>query len=314
VSDPGYDFVPLAPEVRRIVRNAATWARRIRGTLSGRIDLELTAQQPVHVGSGSKQAAQRTVVLRHARIRGGPGIPGSSVRGALRARYEAITRSCAPLAPAMGSRKIRSSTGIRLAHFHASAQEFPVLGTGCTKECCCPACALFGRMSLRSRIIVTDFACVGDAGFEIAHIPDRFEPNLHHIGHATRNAAGDAFNVREPYGRKFNMGRGPASDNRQRVEVLSPGAVLTGQLRVFNLTPEELGGVLSALGCDPPSAIKVGGGKSHGFGRMRCQARCHLVDYDAPCDPAVWRQRFVASPDRWGQGEDRLVAMHQGDC
>lgn len=312
--DPGYDFVPLSPDVRRIPREAATWARRVRGTLSGQIALELTAEQPVHIGSGSKQASQRMVVLRHARIRGGPGIPGSSFRGALRARFEAITRSCAPLAPASGRKRIRSSTGIEWASLLASARTAAVLGTSCTKECCCPACALFGRMSLRSRITVTDFACASHVSFEIVRIPERFEPNLHHIGPTVLNATGDEFGVRALHGRKFALGRGPASDNRQHIEVIPPGTVLRGQLRVFNITPEELGGVLAALGCDPPSAIKVGGGKAHGFGRMLCRARCHLVDHDAPLDPAVWRQRFVASPDRWVEGEDRLVALHQGAC
>ena len=80
MTEPGYGFVPLPPTVRRIARDEASWDRRVHGTLAGRIELELTAAQPIHVGSGSKQAQQRTVISSGARVRGGPGIPGSSLK------------------------------------------------------------------------------------------------------------------------------------------------------------------------------------------------------------------------------------------
>jgi CRISPR/Cas system CSM-associated protein Csm3 (group 7 of RAMP superfamily) len=314
VIDPGYGFVALPPDVRRVARDAATWGRRVRGTLAGRIDIELTTEQPIHVGSGNKQAQHHTVVLRHARVRGGPGIPGSSFKGVLRARYEAITRSCAPFVPKAGSQKIRSSTGVKRAYLHDSALDAAVLDASCTEQRACPACALFGRMSLRSRITVTDLACAGDASFEIARMPERFGPNLHHVGNAQLDPSGNAFEVRSLHGRKFGVGRGPATENRQHVEVIPVGTVLTGQLRVFNATPAELGGVLAALGCDPASALKLGGGKAHGFGRVRCKVRCHLTGDDAPLDPAAWRQSFIASPDRWLRGEQDLISLHRRDC
>jgi hypothetical protein len=314
----GYGFVPLPPEVRRIERKEARWDRCVRDTFAGCIDLELTAEQPVHSGSGSKHAQQRTVILRGARIRGGPGIPGSSLKGVLRARYEAITRSCAGPAPKArrdGTHKIRSSTGIERARLNASAAVFETNTEHCTPERACPACALFGRMSLRSRIAVTDLACAGGVQFEIALIPERFGPNLHHVGPARRDPSGTMFEVHGLYGRKFGLGRGPATANRQRIEAIPAGAILTGQIRLFNVTSAELGGLLAALGCDPPSALKLGGGKAHGFGRMHCKARCKLTRCGAPpLDPSEWRQQFIASSDRWPEGEDHLVALHRGDC
>jgi hypothetical protein len=91
--------------------------------------------------------------------------------------------------------------------------------------------------------------------------------------------------------------------------------VLTGQLRLLNATPAELGGLLAALGCDPASALKLGGGKAHSFGRALCHARCTLAAAGAaPLDPTRWRQSFVESPDRWSKGEDQLVALHRGGC
>lgn len=315
MSDPGYDFVPLVPDVRRVARAEACWDRHASGTLSGRIELTLIAEQPLHVGGGSKEARPPHVVLRGARIRGRPGIPGSSLKGVLRARYEAITRSCTNLFPASTLIKIRSSTTrIKKARLTPSLRP-AALGGGCTERCACPACALFGRMSLRSRITVTDLVCIGDTEFALAAMPERFGPNLHHVGPSRINASGDAFDVLGLHGRKFHRGRGPATEARQHVETIPPGAELFGQIRLFNVTPAEVGGLLTALGCDPVSAIKLGGGKAHGFGRARCHARCVLVAHGStPLDPAQWRAAFCASPDRWTDGETRLVALHQGGC
>lgn len=315
MSDPGYGFVPLAPEVRRVVRDEARWDRRVPGTLAGHIDITLTAEQPLHIGSGSKQAAPPHVILRGARIHGRPGIPGSSLKGVLRARYEAITKSCTSLYPAPSAR-INSRTGIKRARLTSAALDTPVLDDGCTEFRPCPACALFGRMSLRSRVTVTDLGSSGDADFALVALPVRFGPNLHHVGPARRTPSGDAFEVHGLHGRKFHGGRGPAAETRARVEAIRDGTVLAGQVRIFNATPAELGGLLVALGCDPASALKLGGGKAHGAGRAQCRITGHtLAATGAPASgPTAWRQQFIDSPDRWADGEARLVALHRGAC
>jgi CRISPR/Cas system CSM-associated protein Csm3 (group 7 of RAMP superfamily) len=326
VTGPGYGFVPLPPSVRRVARDEARWDRRAQGTLSGCIDLELAAEQPIHVGSGGKHAREGIVVGSGARVRGGPGIPGSSLKGALRARYEAITHSCAGPPPRPwrdGKFKVRSSTKIELARFTRDALDVAALGADgdhCEPGRACPACALFGCMSLRSRITVTDLACAAGGEFEVKSIPERFSPNVHHIGPARIvpfGASDRMFEIDGLHGRKFGLGRGPAGQTSQRFEVIPSGTVLAGQIRLFNVTPIELGGLLSALGCDPPSALKLGGGKAHGYGRVRCKARCRLTGWGKPApplDPSVWRRQFMESPDRWSDGEDRLVALHQGGC
>jgi hypothetical protein len=168
-------------------------------------------------------------------------------------------------------------------------------------------------MSLRSRITVTDLASTGNTTFVVATLPERFGPNLHHVG--PRRIDEDIFRVTALDGRKFHRGRGPAAPNLQRVEAIPTGTALTGQLRVFNATPAELGGLLAALGCNPPSALKLGGGKAHGFGRALCHARCALTaNGDGLLDPARWRQAFLESEDRWVEGEARLAAIHDGAC
>lgn len=313
-SDPGYGFVPLPPDVRRIARPEACWDRRAAGTLSGTLDIALTAQQPIHIGAGSKYARPPHVVLRGARVRGRPGVPGSSLKGVLRVRYEAITRSCAPLHPDDRDVRIHSSTGVQWARLTSAALRSDVFDDrGCSPTRMCPACALFGRMSLRSRITVTDLACAGRLEFAPDVLPERFGPNLHHVGRYRRSASGDRFEVHGLDGRKFHGGRGPAAEALQHVEAIPAGAVLTGQIRLFNATPAELGGLLAALGCDPASALKLGGGKAHGFGRAQCHVRCTLAAAGpAPLDPARWRQSLLESPDHWPEGERQLVALHRG--
>ena len=316
VTDPGYDFVPLAPDVRRVERAQACWDRHIAGTLAGYIDVTLTAEQPLHIGSGSKAARPPHVVQRAARICDRPGIPGSSLKGVLRARYEAITRSCTSLFPGDRPVKIRSSTSsIRRARLTSAVLEAAVLRSACDEKRTCPACALFGRMSLRSRITITDLAATSEAAFEPAFLPERFGPNLHHVGTVRVDASGDVFEVHRLRGRKFHLGRGPAAPTRQQVEAIPAGTQLTGRIGVFNATLAELGGLLTALGNEPASALKLGGGKAHGFGRVRASARFALHPSGAArVDPAHWRQAFIDSPDRWAEGEHRLIELHRGGC
>jgi hypothetical protein len=157
---------------------------------------------------------------------------------------------------------------------------------------------------------VTDFACTHDTPLTIANMPERFSPNIHYLGPRERHPSGDYFVVSGLHGRKFALDGGPATEPRQRVEAIPAGTALTGELRLFNVTPAELGGLLAALGCDPASALKLGGGKTHGFGQVRCAPRYEL--HGGAIDPAAWRRAFLASRDRWSDGEARLIALSSG--
>jgi hypothetical protein len=195
-------------------------------------------------------------------------------------------------------------------------------GNTCTPRQTCPACALFGCMSLRSRITITDLACEPDAEFGIIKIPERFSPNIHHVGESAvvPEHGRDIFEVRTLYGRKFARGRGPVPDDPtlQQLEVIPAHQTLSGQIRLFNVMPAELGGLLAALGHAPASALKVGGGKAHELGRMRCIAiEYRLMDakgHNVEADESTWRRCFEESPECFADGQARLVAIHQGDC
>lgn len=317
----GYGFVPFAPDVHRARREQAVHDRRVADTVSGAIEVTLQALQSIHVGSGHKRVQRGAVVTCGARIDGHPGVYGASFKGVLRARFEAITRSCAILAPRRNALTgVRSSTGIQRARLHPDA--WLSAWRACDSNEMCAACALFGRMSQRGRLAVTDLACTSHDDFTIARMPARFSPNLHHVGRArpVRYQGSDIFEVRSVYGRKFAVDLATAGDAAvgdravERVEAIREGAELSGRLLVSNLRLAELGGLLAALGYRPSSVIKLGGGKAHRFGQVRCVAlRWTLRDHRGASlmsDIPAWRQRFEQSPDYWPDGERALFALH----
>lgn len=316
----GYDFVGLPETVRRVPRPAAVHDRRVDGAISGTLDVTFCTEQPVHVGSGFKALREDVVVRGAATVRGAPGVPGSSIKGVIRSRYEAITLSCA--GPAPKAARVRSSTyrHIERASFANDVREMNVFSE-CHKDKLCAACALFGRMSQRSRVAVADFTAEG--GFSLDSMPAQFGPNAHHLGDfkvVDGGRGNQMFKVYNLKGRKFGAGRGPVADKPclQPLEVIPAGTLLHGQIRVSNILPDELGGLLAALGRAPVSALKIGGGKGQGFGRIALrQIDFHLRNHASSpiaADETAWRRAFQACPDRWERGEQDLVRIHQGKC
>ena len=316
----GYQFVGMPDRVRRVRREAAVHDRRVVGALSGTLDVTFCTEQPVHVGSGFKVLRGDLVVRGAAEVRGAPGVPGSSLKGVIRSRFEALTASCAGPPPAAGKARSRSYPDVDRASFTEEVRRKDVFHV-CGGDLLCAACALFGRMSQRSRVAVADFAAEGT--FVIEALPEQFGPNGHHLGDF-KIVDGDRgkkrFEVYKLKGRKFAAGRGPVAPNArlQRVEAIPPGTLVRGAIRVFNLLPEELGGLLAALGRLPASALKIGAGKGQGFGRIALRSLVFRLQDHARVpvvpDEAAWRRAFEACPDRWATGEAELVNIHQGNC
>lgn len=320
----GYLFVPFPKEVHRSSRSHAVLSQRIVNTYSGTVDVTFVARQPVHVGSGFKSLCpDGTIVRRGMDIQGGPGVPGASLKGALRSRYEAITKSCALQAPP-NKGTIRSSTGFEHAYLTDKALDEAVFRSCKAKDgAMCAACALFGRMSQRSRMTVMDLAAEGN--FVGDEMRQQFSPNLHHLG-KTRPTTRDGkaqFEVYELHGRKFAVGEGPNQEEPvwERVEAIAADSILRGSLRLLNVCQAELGGLLAALGKKPASFLKIGGGKGQKFGRIELlDLTWKLQDHTRkPIEVDVgrldeWRNAFRESNDYWEEGEKALVAIHHGAC
>lgn len=325
----GYLFVPLPDRVNRREHDAAVFDRHLLDALSGTINVRFICEQPVHIGAGFKRLHGPRIVRGAVRIRDGLGLPGSSLKGVLRSRFEAITYSCTDSPKDNKVWDVRSSTGITKARFRRGTLDLPAFGTCSPRDPkMCPACALFGRMSQRSRITVTDFAAATAEDFALFDLPEQFGPNIHHVGAAKiiegpsrDRGTSEMFEVSSLKGRKFALGQGRRVEDAklQPVEVIPAGTALDGQIRFQNVLPAELGGLLVAIGKEPASKLKIGGGKCYGLGRLRLHsASCHLRGQSAEVTELVeqsWRAAFTAaSSDRFGIGEETLVRIHQGEC
>lgn len=324
----GYDFVRLPDRVNRVDRGDHNrFDRRLEGLLFGAVTLTYTADRPVHVGSGYKAVHGKDVVRTAARSGETLVVPGSSMKGALRGRFEALTCSCTLFGPPLGGKQRRvvsqSFPHVKEAELAYTAQGHDAFKTrreGCSAGRLCPACALFGyqsgQHSARGRLSVGDFA--SDRGAETERIAPQFSPRLHHLGDF--EVRGGRFNVSSVHGRKFYVGRGPeAPGKKQVVEVIPAGATLIGRLTLFNVQPAELAAVLSAAGFQPGMLFKVGAGKGLGFGRLHpTNVDWNLRDHRrAPIqpDPAAWRAALEGSADYHAAGEQKLVQIHtRGDC
>lgn len=319
MKDEGYAFVPLPPEVRRVPRAEAVHHQRTAGTITARVSLAVVTEQPVHVGSGFKALAGGQVVREMVRSGERLCVPGASLKGVLRSRFEAVTKSCGLLRVKDRPVGVRSTSfpGAK-ARFDEAVVRAPV-NRPCSERETCPACGLFGRMSLRSRVAVGDLLPPDGTTASVEEVPEMFSPNLHHVGPFTpqRGDRGDLLVVHGLHGRKFGRGHGPEGVGRERVLAIPAGVTLTGELRVTNVTEAEFGGLLAAAGVLPESRLKLGAAKGHGLGRVRVE-RFAVAQHPggAPLDGAFARYRaaFEASPDAWAKGLDALVAIHAAEA
>lgn len=327
----GYAFVPFAdqgPMVRRVRRENARHDRRLPGMWFGTLKVELVCEQAVHVGSGFKTEVEGKVLRRTARAGNALLVPGSSFKGVLRARFEAITRSCAGDLPSERDEVIsRSHREVKRGYFTHEVKRMAVFADACGREdLVCPTCALFGFQTdhgaRRGRISVTDLMTAEGVAPVTERMPSQFGPRIHHLGEFRIDDDGrePAFEVGPLHGRKFYIGPSPTTDavGYERVEAIPRGVSLQGDIRILNLDDAEMGALLAALGVAPASWIKLGCGKGHGFGRVRVGRMDHVLSDDRrrtrAAVPETWTRAFEASVDRWEAGMRRFLEIHQEAC
>ena len=288
-----YDFVPLPPGGKGPAPDpeGVTHDRYLQeGHLTGYLELTLEAVSPIHVGSGvvelSEDAGQveREVVKGMARVRGQPVIPATSLKGALRSRYEMITPSC--LGPIRTRAVERYSDNPRRSELprklirqmpselqrRAKGRYPPRITVEVAPEAIrpwqpcrpskkkdprsglCPACALFGAEGLQGRVWFDDARVMGKIPSRSSlRIASLYQPRLHRAGPLTLHGWGrrTVVRVRELKGRKayyrVQLGDVPTKGNVP-LDYLPRGTRLRTRLHFRNVTPAELGGLIAALG------------------------------------------------------------------
>lgn len=318
----GYEFVPLPDEVNRERREHAVFDRVVPGAMGVRLDVRFMVMEPVHIGSGFWTLGGNRAVRAAARSGSRPVIPGSSMKGLLRARYEAITKSCVGHGPPKEA-TLNEQLPSRSHPDHQVVFSDAVVAHAAFEQCkppvLCSACALFGRMSQRGRVAVHDLLAPEDAALVEVALPKRFSPRPHHLGDYTVCRGTHTLVVNALHGRKFHVGDAPPSTvEPEHAEAIKPGTILSGRVICTNITEAELGGLLSALGIWPESSLKIGSAKAYSFGRLVVADVGRLDVVKRPEgfaeDGFVARTRasFASCKDYWRAGEVALLRIHGG--
>ncbi|MCX4242501.1 RAMP superfamily CRISPR-associated protein [Paraliomyxa miuraensis] len=277
----------------------------------------------VHIGSGFWNLRGGRALRAVARSNGRPVIPGSSMKGLIRARYEAITKSCVGHEPPKRKVTLDDQLPSRSHPYHQVVLSDAVVRHDVFAQCkppmLCAACALFGRMSQRGRISVHDLLAPEGAALVDVELPKRFSPRPHHLGHYTVRGETATLVVNELRGRKFHVGDAPPSTvEPEYVEAIEPGTILTGRIICTNVTEAEVGGLLCASGISPASSLKIGSAKAYRFGRLEVAGvgRLDVVKRPKGFQENGFveriRESFTRAKDYWKDGEAALLGMHGG--
>ncbi|NJK51726.1 MAG: CRISPR-associated protein [Leptolyngbyaceae cyanobacterium SU_3_3] len=244
--------------------------------LHGTLFLRLTVKTPLHVSTGiavlGSDIGSRVPLIK-TMVQGTEKhliIQGSSLKGCVRAVYEAITNSTLAVITPRYRDKI------------------PPERLSCRQnDQLCPASRVFGALDWQGLIEFSDAKCE-QAGFATGFMPSLYRP---------RPEQRQAYFVRGTVaGRKFYYHAIRTIDRGQNTGIAVQQAakeyVFTTKLQVKNLQPSELGTLLIVLGQDPdyPLALKIGGGKPIGMGTMTVQ----ITAADVIQNATDFRQRYTA--------------------
>lgn len=259
-------FPPKPVKLQRPVGHHKYLSDRLHGTLY----LSLTVQTSLHVSTGLVVLGSdinRKVSLIKTMVQDVDqklSIQGSSLKGCIRSVYEAITNST------LGAVTNKYKDKMPLERLPCKNQEK-----------LCPASRVFGALNWQGLLDFNDATCT-NMDFSTGFMPSLYAPRPNNQVYLNRGKAA---------GRKFYYNTNKAIDKGENsgIAVQQAGReyTFTTELHFKNLSSEELGTLLIALGQDPkyPIALKVGGGKPIGMGTM-------TVSIDKIAQPQSLKQRY----------------------
>ncbi len=228
---------------------------------SGQIDL-------VHING--REQARYTFTRRNGEL----AIPATSIKGAVRSVFEAITNSCV----SQRGRRERTNSS---AHFACG-----LVRKGQEKQAqLCPACRVFGTTGYRGRVHFGDAEPVGEVRTTTIKISELWSP---------KRTEGRKFYETKPF-QKLDL---TPESNTRFLEVVPRRSTFRTTLHFANLTQAELGTLMRALGFELHEGkadsvvsafpVKLGGAKPRCLGSVKFRPK---------------RVRVVSSPNMdWLQG------------
>jgi len=290
-----YDFVSL-PDRPALIR-APHHDRFAAGRLTGVLHLVYTTLTPLHVGSGVLETAKdcglgdSTMPVRGiARSGGRPILPGSSWKGAVRARFEAITRSTIALADRSSREEahelpepLRSISGKHKVEIEdrrvTQASRAPGTIRSAEKLELSPADALFGCMGYRGRITPHEGVIAGPSATKPLAVTPLESPRMHRLAQPgeERKEHGKVV-ITKVEGRKFYYD-GPIVHERRTdrdregtsepIDYVPEQSTITIDVSFVSLTQAELGALLLSAGYgNDAGVLRFGGFKPAGLGKV----------------------------------------------
>lgn len=318
-----YDFVSLPDKPAR--GQAVGHHRYAADRLTGTLRLVYVTSTPLHVGSGVFETASEcglgsgdTPVRGIMRRQGKPILPGSGWKGAVRARFEAITRSRLGLVD-MSSREpafkvpdaLKSSGGSHRVEIQDQRVRSDLRPPGTIwRETdlagLSPAEALFGCMGYRGRLHPNDGVITGPAATEPLDVAPLEGPAMHRLAKPgkARNEHG-TIQIAEVEGRKFYYD-GPIVHSRQDertgggryelIDYVPAGSTIALDIHLESLTLAELGALLISAGHGAGGGVvRFGGYKPVGLGKV--ELREAGVSLDRGSSTRSWRREAKQTLD-----------------
>lgn len=301
-----YEFSPVTEKKSfpkpEILTHARIYNEKAK-LFSGYAKFNITAIDHIHVGSGLFELSEDAgftegyVLLGIAKRNGDPIIPGSSLKGASRAIYEAVTKSCVAkfnprVKEKVSSQRTKSQipqvivaellrcglkggkVDVRLDRNEPSGAQ----SCGNIKEKrnllnICPACALYGGMGFMGRIHFSDAHIIKLASKrpdEKISVESLSSPQMHRVGsvEVVRGNRSPFILIKNVHGRKFYYHSREIKSGSEPIDYIPKGSTLEFRLDFENVTKEELGGIFLSLGMDGSFNFSLGGKKTSGFGRV----------------------------------------------
>ncbi len=306
-----YDFVSLPGTLAQ--GDVVTHERYRQERYSGPMTLVYTTETPLHVGSGVLETTadrgydQGNSPLRGIiRRRGRPILPGSSWKGAVRARYETITRSRLALAD-FNSKEPDFKVPTILRAGNAKRYDVKITDSEVTGRLCpmkkvssprdlikaSPAESLFGCLGYRGRLHPGDGAIGLSKPTRPQKIAPMESPLMHRLAKPEKTTTrGSIIELQEVEGRKFYY-NGPIVEARTRqtqgrikkvselIDIVPKGSTITLKVHLENLSKPEIGALLIAAGYSGRTKegeplrigiLRFGGFKPAGLGKVRLES------------------------------------------
>jgi CRISPR/Cas system CSM-associated protein Csm3 (group 7 of RAMP superfamily) len=315
-----YDFVSFPEGGKKTVYHKRFEHTKEEG-YAGKLIFKIEVKSPLHIGSGLYQLSEDAgfepgqVVRGIVTSSGKPVIPGSSLKGASRSFYEAITKSCLRVYASNQQEKIDPQRNkSKLPHVFLKDFDYvnPKYGISVIldeeeltpvdtcKEITsasdmnnnlCPACALFGSMGYQGRLIFCDAKTVTECPKDNSiAIPYLTNPQMHRAG-KINVLKGKKILIDHIEGRKFyyksDLVPGTQKNGNELIDYIPSGSVLEFDVIFKNCSEEELGGILYSFGVGEDLTYRIGGGKPIGLGEVKIEL--NEVEYHK-----IGRERFIS--------------------